>query len=62
MSDLRIVKGNAFSTSIQIKAYTYYDGREVEDFDLQMCTDVVVKPKINWVDIDPDDEAFSFEI
>lgn len=41
MSELRIVKGNDFTTLYKITA-TYADGTEVEDFDLRSCTDVQV--------------------
>ena len=41
MSDLRIVKGNDFTTLYKITA-TYADGTIVEDFDLRACTDVQV--------------------
>lgn len=45
MNDLRIVKGNGFKTTVEVKAYRY-DGQEITDFDLHACTDIKVVYRI----------------
>ena len=39
MNDLRIVKGNAFETIVEVKAYKY-DGEPLASFDLNKCSDI----------------------
>lgn len=46
MSKLRIVKGNTFETLIEVHAYTY-QGQEMQDFDLNDCTDIVLNAIVN---------------
>jgi hypothetical protein len=46
MDKLKIVKGNAFKTILEVKAYTY-DGEEITDFSLNNCTDITVKARVN---------------
>ena len=41
MADLKIVKGNAFETIVEIRAYDY-NGEEIIDFDLQRCSNLRV--------------------
>jgi len=44
MNKLKIVRGNSFTTVIEVKAYRY-DGTEIEGFNLQRCTDLKVRPR-----------------
>ena len=42
MEKLRIVRGNSFTTAIEVEAYRY-DGTKIMDFDLQNCTDLKIR-------------------
>jgi len=42
MTDLKIVKGNAFETIVEIRAYDF-DGKEIIDFDLRRCANLRVR-------------------
>lgn len=46
MGDLKIVKGNSFTTFIKIKAYGY-DGEEILDFDVHDITSITVVIRVN---------------
>lgn len=46
MDSLKLVKGNDFTTVIEVKAYKY-NGEEITNFDLRKCTDVTVKYHVN---------------
>lgn len=48
MNDLRIVKGNGFKTTVEVKAYRY-DGQEITDFDLHACTNIKVSYRVGEV-------------
>lgn len=48
MNDLRIVKGNGFKTTVEVKAYRY-DGQEITDFDLHECTNIKVSYRVGEV-------------
>jgi len=39
MDELRIVKGNAFETIVEVGAYKY-NGEYIKDFDLSKCTNI----------------------
>jgi len=45
MDELKIIKGNTFSTVTEVKAYTY-DNELIGDFDLSSCTDIQIKAHI----------------
>ncbi len=45
MNSLKLVKGNDFTTIIEVKAYKY-NGEEITDFDLGQCTDIKVRYKV----------------
>lgn len=44
MDGLKLVKGNDFTTIIEVKAYKY-NGEEITDFDLKQCTDIKIRDK-----------------
>ena len=44
MDSLKLVKGNDFTTIIEVKAYKY-SGEEITDFDLRQCTNIKVRDK-----------------
>lgn len=46
MNSLKLVKGNDFTTVIEVRAYKY-NGKEITDFDLSKCTNIKVKCHVN---------------
>ena len=44
MNKLKIVRGNSFTTVIEVKAYRY-DGTEIQGFNLNSCKDLKVRPR-----------------